>query len=61
MGQRGVEVSRPKKTGKQNIVKANDYGARKVWADSHNPENVNGMVGKAGEFAKYKHREGNAK
>jgi len=58
MGQRGVELKRPKKTGKQNLVSPGDYGARKVWADAANPSNVKGMVGKTGEFAKYKHREG---
>ena len=58
MGQRGVELKHAKKTGKQNITKGGDFGARKAWADAHSPANVKGMVGSSGEFSKVKHNEG---
>lgn len=41
--------------GTQKIVKGSDFGARTAWDSAANPSSVKEMVGKSGEFAKYKH------
>lgn len=46
-----------KHSGKQEIVKVTDYGAREMFAETDNPSCVKGYVGPQGEFARYKHRE----
>ena len=45
----------PKKEGKQDIKKSNDYGARDMFAEATSPPSVKKMLGKRGEFARYKH------
>jgi hypothetical protein len=42
--------------GVQSIGKeGSDYGARGYWDEAANPASVKKMVGRDGEFARYKH------
>lgn len=42
-------------TGKQDIDKGGDFGARTEWAKAANPPSVKEMVGPENEFSRYKH------
>jgi hypothetical protein len=42
--------------GVQSIERSgSDFGARELWGQAANPASVKAMVGKTGEFARYKH------
>lgn len=41
--------------GTQTIEPGSDFGARDLFGAATNPPSVKAMVGKVGEFAKYKH------
>lgn len=49
------EVKRVAGTGAQDIKPGSDFGSREMWGKAANPPSVKAMVGKSGEFAKYKH------
>jgi hypothetical protein len=49
------EAKRQAGEGTQSILPGGDYGARDLFGAATNPASVKAMVGKSGEFAKYKH------